>query len=44
MQEVMHRLQYDTAEELTAEQLSEGLQWMGERGRAGAGVVSTNPN
>ncbi|GFR39841.1 hypothetical protein Agub_g336 [Astrephomene gubernaculifera] len=31
LQEVMRRLQYDRAEELTYEQLSEGLQWLGYR-------------
>ncbi|GIL43935.1 hypothetical protein Vafri_1520 [Volvox africanus] len=31
LQEVMQRLQYDKAEELTYEQLSEGLQWLGYR-------------
>lgn len=40
LQDVMRRLQYDKAEELTYEQLSEGLQWLGKSPRrtAGAGL------
>lgn len=30
LQDVLHRLQYDKSQELTYEQVAEGLQWLGE--------------